>query len=104
MLWPDGGGVEGKLSITGRQGVEKGVTQPHRSHLWVWEEQEPREDAVGTVDAQQGVLFRGLQEDVLPLLKLEDHAAHGDLEGVLGVVTEGGHLLHAVPASDEVHA
>lgn len=104
MLWPDGSGVEGKVSIAGRGGGEEGVTQPHRSHLGVGEEQEPREDAVGTLDTQQGVLFSGLQEDVLPLLQLEDHAARGDLEGILGVVTEGGHLLHVAPASDEVHA
>lgn len=95
-------GVKGSLAGGGGDG--EGVSQPHSLCLCVWEEQEPREDAIGTFHAQQGVLVCGLQEDVLPFIQLEDHAARGDLEGALDVIAEGDHLLHALPAPHEVHA
>ena len=84
--------------------VGAGVNQPHRSCLCVREEQEAREDAVGAVDAHQGVLVGGLQKDGLFLLQLEHDAACGDLEGVLDVVAEGDHLLGRFPAPHDVHA
>lgn len=82
----------------------EGVNWTHRSRLCIWEEQEPGENAVGPIDAYQGVLVGGLQEDGLPQPQLEHDAAHGDLEGVVDIVAEGEHLLCLLPAPHEVYA
>ena len=54
--WAMGVGVGEKESLAGGGGVN----QPHRSCLCVREEQKAGEDAVGAVDAHQGVLVGGL--------------------------------------------
>lgn len=76
-----------------------------RSCIHVREKQEASEDAVGSLHAQQGALVCGLQVNNLTILQLQDHPTCGDLEGVLGIVTEGEHFLHVLPirATDEVH-
>lgn len=58
----------------------------------VWEEQEPREDAVRFTSAHHAIVIIHLQPDLIPSLQMEEDSSRGNLDAVGLVVTEAGLL------------